>query len=73
MSFGYDYSIVVEPESLHSVLDTKKANILLVDLREEEDYIRGHIDISVNMPYDDYAAYYEGEFIPTVGECNCKD
>ncbi|MDI9508798.1 MAG: rhodanese-like domain-containing protein [Clostridiales bacterium] len=30
-----------------------RPNVLLIDLRSKEDYLKGHIPTAVNIPYDD--------------------
>ena len=53
LSSGRNYSIIVEPSELFEIVNCKRSDILIVDLRDEEEYIRGHIDISINLPLDD--------------------
>jgi rhodanese-related sulfurtransferase len=54
-----DQRIVVTSEELITVLTETKytekvsENMLIIDLRDKEDYIKGHIENSINIPYDD--------------------
>ena len=45
-----DFTIVYASELMDRI---RKSNALLVDIREKEDYAKGHWPGAVNYPYDD--------------------
>ena len=45
-----DFTIVYASELIDRI---RKSNALLVDIREKEDYAKGHWPGAVNYPYDD--------------------
>ena len=45
-----DFTIVYASELMDRI---RKSNALLVDIREKEDYAKGHSPGAVNYPYDD--------------------
>lgn len=53
------YEVIVSPEALTTVLDETEyltegsSEIIVMDLRDREDYQKSHLSNAINIPYDD--------------------
>lgn len=45
--------IIVDPESLSLAINEMDEDAIFLDLREASDYHQKHIDVAINMPYND--------------------
>lgn len=48
-----NFKIITNVGEFYEEVRLKRADMLIVDLRDEIDYIEGHIGISINIPFDD--------------------
>ena len=46
-------SIISDIDYFNKVIESKKTDTLIIDLRDEKDYIESHIDSSINIDYND--------------------
>ncbi|HHT00827.1 MAG TPA: hypothetical protein ENK73_08245, partial [Thiomicrospira sp.] len=46
--------LLIDSEKLQSYLKEPKQNTVLIDLRTNKEYLKGHIPSSINIPYDSF-------------------
>lgn len=51
------YKIINKTDAFKEIIDSNKTDILIIDLRDETDYIISHIDEAINIPYNDDGEY----------------
>lgn len=47
------YSVIKNIDVFHEAIQKENINDLIIDLRDQEDYEKEHIDKSINMPFND--------------------
>lgn len=50
-------SIINNVNSFYEAINNNKNSILIIDLRDDDDYERGHIGQAINLPYNDDGEY----------------
>lgn len=61
--FFNEMNFTTNPHGLKDVIDGKKHNVIIIDIRSEKDFLKGHIPGAVNLPYDKYDGFEGSETI----------